>query len=480
MRTIVIEPNFDVWRETARALLVEGAAPEQLEILDTETPQNLGLVFDEESAPPRKVEPGQIFVPRTFLEAAQLASRHASAGRWQLLYRLLWRLQKERLLMHVDIDNDVAELKRLEQQVRRDLHKMHAFVRFRQVNDEAGNEHLIAWYKPDHDILELAAPFFEERFPTMRWSILTPRQSVHWEPDTRRLTWADGCPREAAPQDDELEELWRSYYKSVFNPARLNPRAMRSEMPVRYWQNMPEIELLPQLMMQAGGRTEAMIKAQKVETAEAYLPSQHTLPKLSHALPLCKGCELYCHATQAVFGEGAAHAELMLVGEQPGDEEDRKGKPFVGPAGRVLNRVVEELGLDRKTMYVTNAVKHFKFVDRGTRRLHQSPRLSEVTACRPWLLAELEAVKPKVVVCLGATAAKSLMGAKFALMKDRGKLVSSPYAEQVVATIHPSAVLRAMDPQGSEQLYDFLRQDLLFAHKIAIGKVSYDERSRRV
>ena len=151
-------------------------------------------------------------------------------------------------------------------------------------------------------------------------------------------------------------------------------------------------------------------------------------------------------------------------------KEDKQAKPFVGPAGKVLDRVLDELGFDRSAMYVTNAVKHFKFIERGKRRLHQSPRLSEVTACRPWLIAELQAVQPKVVVALGATAAKSLLGAKFALMKERGKVVASPYAEKVVATIHPSAVLRAMDPQGGEQLYDFLRQDLLLAHRTATKK----------
>ena len=138
MRQIVIEPNFEAWRETARGLLVEGADPNSVEILDRETPQNLGLMFVEAEAPPRKVESGRIVVPRAFLEAAQLAARHASPSRWQLLYRLLWRLQKERMLMHVDIDPDVGELKRMEQQVRRDLHKMHAFVRFRQVTDDNG------------------------------------------------------------------------------------------------------------------------------------------------------------------------------------------------------------------------------------------------------------------------------------------------------------------------------------------------------
>ncbi len=468
MRRVIIEPTFDNWRETARALLTEGVAPEQVEIFDADTPQNLGLAFGSEEEAPRPVAAGSIFVPRAFVELAQIVSVHADPGRWHLLYRLLWRLQAARQLLHVEVDSDVAEARRMEQQIRRDLHKMHAFVRFRQVKDEAYAEHFIAWYKPDHDVLPLAAPFFQERFPTMQWSILTPRQSVHWDPQTRRLAWSEGVPREAAPLDDELEELWRSYYKSIFNPARLNPKAMRSEMPVRYWQNMPEVQLLPQLMTAAAMRTETMIKSQKTGTAEEFLPHERTLPALRTALPGCKGCELYCHAMHAVFGEGQARAGLMLVGEQPGDEEDKQAKPFVGPAGKVLNRVVDELGLDRSAMYVTNAVKHFKFVERGKRRLHQSPRLSEVTACRPWLLAEIEAVRPRVVVCLGATAAKSLLGAKFALMKERGRIVSSPYAETVVATIHPSAILRAAEAQGSEQLYDFLRQDLLLAHRTAM------------
>jgi probable DNA metabolism protein len=470
VRRVTIEPTFAAWRETARALLVEGVAPDQVEIFDSKTPQTLTLSFADAAAAPQPVAPGKVFVPKAFLALAQIVARHADPARWQLLYRLLWRLQRARQLLHVEVDNDVAAAWRMEQQVRRDLHKMHAFLRFRQVKDDVGDEHFIAWYQPDHDILELAAPFFQERFPMMQWSILTPRQSVHWDPAARALLWAAGVSREAAPQDDELEEMWRSYYKSIFNPARLNPRAMRSEMPVRYWQNMPELQLLPQLMSQAGGRTETMIASQKAGTAEEYLPATRTLHALRTALPQCKGCELYCHAMHAVFGEGRAMADLMLVGEQPGDEEDKQAKPFVGPAGKVLDRVLDELGFDRSAMYVTNAVKHFKFIERGKRRLHQSPRLSEVTACRPWLIAELQAVQPKVVVALGATAAKSLLGAKFALMKERGRVVASPYAEKVVATIHPSAVLRAMDPQGGEQLYDFLRQDLLLAHRVATGK----------
>jgi uracil-DNA glycosylase len=159
-------------------------------------------------------------------------------------------------------------------------------------------------------------------------------------------------------------------------------------------------------------------------------------------VPGCRGCALYANATQAVFGEGAAHAEVMLVGEQPGDKEDLAGRPFVGPAGRLLDEALDEAGIDRSHTYVTNAVKHFKWQGRGKRRIHQKPTWSESTACRPWLEAELDAVRPRVVVALGATAAQSLLGKDFRVTKQRGELIESPVAEHVVATVHPSSILR--------------------------------------
>ena len=466
MRRVAIEPHFQAWRQAARSLLAEGIAPADVEFSDGTVPQTLSLAFQDEPSPLPAVAKGSIVAPREFVETAKIVARHADPTRWQLLYRLLWRLQSNRNLLKVETDDDVARLRAMDRQVRRDLHKMHAFVRFRCVTDEQGREHSIAWYKPEHAVLELAAPFFRERFPQMRWTILTPMQSVAWEPETAALRWGPGAPREAAPQQDELETMWRSYYASIFNPARVNPRAMRAEMPVRYWQNLPEIDLLPQLLTQAGGRVETMMKTQTKDSAEPFLPTERTLPAIIGSLPGCRGCDLYRHATQAVPGEGCSSARLMLVGEQPGDEEDRRGLPFVGPAGRVLDELLDELEIDRKQIYVTNAVKHFKFTERGKRRLHQSPRLSEVTACRPWLLAELAAVQPHVVVALGATAAKSLLGAKFALMKQRGTVVVSPWAEQVIATVHPSAVLRAMDAAAGEQLRNYLRQDLALAYSL--------------
>jgi uracil-DNA glycosylase family protein len=521
MKRLLLEPDFTAWRTAAREALRTGYRPQDIDLQDATVPAPLSLALELDEAPggPAIEHP---HVPKAFLEAAEVAGVHRSPTRWNLLYRVLYRLQLDRNLLKIETDDDVAELLRLEAQVRRDLHKMHAFVRFRKVLEpgdpserplvvdeelpiqftaqadeepvhhhillqtptpfgpvtselEACNpsdttpgtsavqdcEHFIAWYQPDHRIVPMAAPFFAERFSIMRWSILTPDASVSWDPTAKRLTFAPGVPRESAPAEDELETLWRSYYSSIYNPARLNPQAMKSEMPVRYWRNLPEVAMLPTLITQSKTRVQTMVARQQQQpTAQPWVPEDHTLSALNSALPQCKGCDLYCHATQVVPGRGAPAASLMLVGEQPGDQEDRRGEPFVGPAGAVLDQVLDDLRIPRSSLYVTNAVKHFKFVQRGKLRLHQNPRMSEIMACRPWLLAELDAVKPKVVLCLGASASKSLLGGTFALMKDHGKQITTPFAERVFATIHPSAVLRARDEPNRQQLQAFLHEDL--------------------
>ncbi len=183
-------------------------------------------------------------------------------------------------------------------------------------------------------------------------------------------------------------------------------------------------------------------------SAVDYLPERKALPALREAVQGCRGCDLYRNATQAVFGEGARRAEVLFVGEQPGDKEDIAGRPFVGPAGQLFDKALEEAGIDRTQTYVTNAVKHFKWKARGKRRIHQKPTWSEVTACRPWLEAELEAVRPRVVVCLGATSAQSLLGRDFRVTQHRGELLESDIAEHVTATVHPSSILRQQD-EGS-------------------------------
>jgi uracil-DNA glycosylase family protein len=194
------------------------------------------------------------------------------------------------------------------------------------------------------------------------------------------------------------------------------------------------------------------------ETAAPLVPARPSLPKLREAAAGCTACNLYKTGTQTVFGEGARSAEVLFVGEQPGDQEDKSGKPFVGPAGRLLDQALEDAGIDRTQVYVTNVVKHFKWQARGKRRIHQKPNWSEIAACRPWLEAELAVVKPRVLVCLGATAAQALLGRQFRVTQQRGTPVDSDLAEHVLATVHPSSILR--DPETRDYEYGELVKDL--------------------
>jgi uracil-DNA glycosylase len=201
-----------------------------------------------------------------------------------------------------------------------------------------------------------------------------------------------------------------------------------------------------------------MSNSKTVSTKEGLLTPSGSLPQLAREAKDCRNCELWRNATQTVFGEGGSRARIMFVGEQPGDEEDRQGKPFVGPSGRLMDRLLVEAGVDRKKVYVTNAVKHFKWEPRGKRRIHKKPSAREIDACRPWLDAEIADVKPSVIVCLGATAAQALLGRAFRVTQHRGKFIDSPVAPHVMATVHPSSILRAPDEQTRhEQEKQFVR-----------------------
>ena len=196
------------------------------------------------------------------------------------------------------------------------------------------------------------------------------------------------------------------------------------------------------------------------EGAAAFVPQTQSLVELAEAARGCRGCNLYEDATQTVFGEGAKHASLMLVGEQPGDQEDRAGHPFVGPAGKLLHRALAEAGIDEADTYITNTVKHFKFVERGKTRIHATPKRIEIISCMPWLVAEIRALKPKLVVALGATAAQALLGAKFRITQSRGTMQTSEYAQRVIATVHPSSILRAVDDAARDEQYAAFVKDL--------------------
>lgn len=215
----------------------------------------------------------------------------------------------------------------------------------------------------------------------------------------------------------------------------------------------------------------ALPPAMLATSAAEFVPATHSLAKLRSAAACCEGCDLFRHATQTVFGEGSRTARVILVGEQPGDQEDREGHPFVGPAGRMLNEVLSAVGIDRTAVYVTNAVKHFKWTPRGKRRLHAKPSARETAACRPWLDAEIDAVKPEAIVLLGATAAQAMLGSKFRITKQRGRWIDSGDKPSLLATYHPSAILRAPDPESRLRMREEFTADLkLVAKRLKAGR----------
>jgi len=462
---ITFAPNFSAWQKVARRALANDLAPENIIWEELGSDQPALAMFDEHET---QREPNQRFrVPKSFVGSAMRVGCHRDPKRWALLYRLLWRLiHGEPRLLEIVVDPDVHDFLRMEKAVRHDVHKMRAFVRFRAVEHGGATWH-VAWFEPEHHIVELNAPFFRDRFANMLWSILTPERCVHW--DGQNLTFTAGVPKSETPGEDTTEELWRTYYGSIFNPARVKTKAMQKEMPKRYWKNLPEAEIIPALLKEAPVRVGKMLRdsdARVIRNGEysiAEPPSTNEWAKLREAACECRACPLWENATQTVFGEGPMNARIMLLGEQPGDVEDRDGRVFVGPAGQLLNQALSEAGIDREKVYVTNAVKHFKWEPRGKRRIHQTPNSRDIASCRPWLEAELRVVKPHVLVCLGSTAATTIFGAGARVLRDRGQVRESKFAQKTMITFHPSALLRAPDEATHAKQYAQFVSDLRLA-----------------
>ncbi len=469
--------DLDGWRAAARSLLARDVRPEMIEW--TAGAQAQGLFASQHPATPIETESTKQFrVSREFITLCSTVILHRDPERFALLYRLLWRLRDERDLLRVGVDADVSRADLYVKAVRRDMHKMKAFVRFKEIADDGPL--YLAWFEPTHHIVEATAPFFVRRFATRRWSILTPEAAAHWDGAT--LTFGPATRREDVPTSDRLEDLWRSYYASIFNPARLKVKAMQSQMPKKYWHNLPEADLIAPLIDSAQRRTQEMIersplagRIHRVATAPRKPmdngTQQSPLGGLRSAAANCRDCGLWKTATQTVFGEGQPSAPIMLVGEQPGDQEDLVGRPFVGPAGKLLDRALEAAGISRPQIYVTNAVKHFKFEPRGKRRLHKKTAETEIAACHQWLEREVELVKPALIVALGATAARALLGHTASVQANRGKLVEYVAGIQVLVTVHPSFLLRVAEDAKAREFERFVA-DLKLAQANANAQAS--------
>lgn len=517
-----------------RALRVEGIAPDDVGWrMAAETEGAIADLFDPgtERRPADMADGPAMPLPRAFVEAAREVFLHADPRRLPLLHRLALRVAEDARAWADPLHEDRLQFERHLREVRREIHKMHAFVRFRRLVStqgapfddavarapgaglgaphceepddapaivaasqpvpsatalDAADSH-VAWFEPAHHVLEAAAPFFARRFATMRWAILTPRASVQW--DGRALSFGPGARREDAPAADAGEALWLAYYRSIFNPARVKVAMMKKEMPVRFWKNLPEAAAIPSLLVEAprrqrrmvddggversrrrgklleraapasgdtgelgGGRTSASVDgADAVELIgdgrprETRIAAVVPLHALARQALRCRDCPGADAATQTVFGDGPADARVMIVGEQPGDQEDLRGLPFQGPAGQLLRGAMRELAWPAEAVYLTNAVKHFHHELRGKRRIHKTPGQQEAMACLHWLESEIETLRPRAIVALGATAVRSLLGADVSVTANEGRWLARADGTPVLVCLHPAAILRA-DP----------------------------------
>lgn len=440
--------GFSEWRSRARLLLQQGVAPART--IWSEAPS---LFSDFSDALKPLANP---VVTSEFIELAREVACVRDPERWSVLYRLIYRMNHEnKNLLKVSVDDDVRKVDVWAKSVRRDIHKMHAFVRFKKVEIN-GRETYVAWHKPEHQCLELAASFFVRRFGDKPWSIFTPDLSAHW--NLEELSFSEGMPHNEFEHTDSFDEIWTTYYKSIFNPARLKIKMMKTEMPVKYWSSMPESAVIRELIRETPKRLQNMASAPKY-LAEPPVTADWGV--LQEKAKLCAACPIAQHATQTVFGEGNLDAELMIVGEQPGDEEDKAGRIFVGPAGQVLNTALKEAGILRESVYLTNAVKHFKWEPQDKERIHKKASGREMHACKPWLEAEIARVKPKVILALGVSAGTALYGRLVNIQKERGIVTTdNPFAPKILISWHPAAILRAPTEEDKKERLQQLIDDL--------------------
>ncbi|WP_333815245.1 UdgX family uracil-DNA binding protein [Tabrizicola sp.] len=458
-----------IWRSRARALALAGVPAGQV-LWRIEGDGGSDLFAGGEVAAGKGKA---LHLPREAIATLETALCHSDPERFHRAYDLVLRLSEGSLRW--GDRSDVAMLRLLQQEkaVHRDIHKMHAFVRFRELSAPGATRRAFAaWFQPDHPIVEAAAPFFARRFGDMDWIIATPGLTARFEAGQLSFSLTEPGPR---PPPDATEDLWRTYFANIFNPARLMVSAMTSEMPRKYWKNLPEAALIPEMIRQAPARARAMQEAAPtfpLPHVERILPQRPALPEglslatMKPALDACRRCPIGGCATQAVAGEGPGDAGLMIVGEQPGDAEDLAGRPFVGPAGQVFDRCATAAGLSRSAAYLTNAVKHFKFLPRGKRRLHQRPTAGEVVQCRWWLDLERKLLRPKLILALGATAAEALTGSGARLLQRCGTEEAGPDGIPVLISLHPAHALRLPDPTARAEAETRLTRDLARAWAI--------------
>ena len=422
MRKAVLksETDWDGWRQAARALVLA-------EIEPSDVTWSVGG-----EAPPLPDATGTFNVLRALVSLASIAIQAREPDRFGLLYTLLWRAHSGEKVLDDPTDPDLALARRLALEVRADAHRMRTLVRFLPVED---GKRFLGWFEPRHFVLPANALLMAQRFQSPAWSIATPDGAAHWDGST--LLFGAGLRHIA---DDEALQAWWDHHRD---------RLLQDATPEV---SVPEAEALD----------EAPRPPDRPSLGPVVLPMEPDadLMRASREALTCHRCPLFEPATQTVFGEGPAGATVIFVGEQPGDQEDTIGRPFVGPAGQMMDRAMEEAEVDRRTIYVTNSVKHFKFTPRGRRRIHQTPDVTEIKACNFWLDVERTHIRPKLLVLMGGSAARAVLGRAVTISRERGRPFTTPDGQTVFVTVHPSFLLRIPDAAAKAREYDAFVRDL--------------------
>jgi DNA polymerase len=510
MKRIPIEPSFAAWRRTARELLRQGAEPGSIEWVEVEgemagegeseagrdarlpgaasaadaarcaesarsTAQTTvdTAALDALTTAPPLTAPA---IPRDLLAQLQTASCFRAPDRWALLYRVLWRWTHGERHVVDPADPDGAQLALRVQSIEHETDELLSFTRFRLRDPSMGLPEFVGWYEPRHDILKRAAARFAQPMGDSTWMLATPHGAVFWNGMLLRIdrcaTEEDQQAAQAVPPDvmageattsEPAEALWLAYYASVVNalptPARLS-----------YWRTPPAGPPLPAHLARKRSRLGAQAVTVTVPQTPPVEYSALTPPLREAVGPLaaCRRCALWRNAKQAVAGAGPAHATIMAIGEQPGEYENQHGEPFTGPAGQLLDAVLARAGLDRAALYLTYAVKHYKWETLDQQRVHRTPERREVEACRHWLEQELTRVAPRVIVTLGATALKALTGAHVNLSEYVGQTIA--HRERlIVPTWHPVYALRTADARLRADIVESIVTTFRRAAALAVG-----------
>jgi uracil-DNA glycosylase len=428
MRRAVLEneTDWDGWRKATRSLVLAGVPPQEV---------RWSVRSHDEEGDPLREEQGSFGVTKALVSLASLAIQAREPSRFDLLYRLVWRANAGERVLEIETDAEVRRARGLAFAVRAEAHRMRTQIRYLPL--ESDGTGYLGWYEPAHYVLEANAQLIARRFPDCPFSILTPDGGAHW--DGKELLFSQGVARGVIGDDEALRSWWHTHHAQLLRHARIGS-------------SVPGAEELD----------EAPRPPDRPPLGPVVLPLAPDAP-LQEAMREasdCRRCHLWEPATQTVFGEGPAHARVIFVGEQPGDQEDVIGRPFVGPAGQIMDRAMEEAGLDRRTVYITNAVKHFKFEPRGKRRIHKTPETPEIRACRFWLDVELVRLQPKLVVAMGGTAARAVLGRPVTITRERGRPIELGDGQSAFVTVHPSFLLRLPDEDAKAREYRAFVADL--------------------